>query len=454
MRPQQEQAQRERPAQPAEPRAQEPQRSQAQQREQRQGDREQRQGDGRRDVEQAQPPGRAPGSRESAQPQRPESRQGPASTAQPGATPGQDEQREQRQGDRRDGRRDIEQAQPQGRTPGSLESAQPQRPETRPGPAGTAQPGATPGQDERQRAPNPSAQQQPAGAPAPDGRSPTERQSAEGQRPDADRQRIVDTVRERVERNEIRPVQSLGVAVTVGAALPSRVQLQPVPREVVSIRPQYRDYRYTVSEREIIIVDPRSRRVVEVIERGGRSGSASYYAVFEQRRDVRRWRRPDAVIFQQGVVLPASAPYYDVPVEIVERNPNWRGHQFVMTETDEIAIVEPRTHRIVEVIDRSGGAPAPAAATTTASTGSQPAANASSDRHEIARIILGNAKPGDMQGIDGLKGAVLPSQVVLRPLPPEAEERDQQLRGFQYTLIGDDVLIVDPQSRRIVDVIE
>jgi len=44
--------------------------------------------------------------------------------------------------------------------------------------------------------------------------------------------------------------------------------------------------------------------------------------------------------------------------------------------------------------------------------------------------------------------------VAIRPLPSEAEKREPQLRGMQYTLIGDDVLIVDPQSRRIVDVIE
>lgn len=262
-------------------------------------------------------------------------------------------------------------------------------------------------------------------------------------------------MRERVERNEIRPERDLGVSVTVGAELPSRVQLQPVPREIASIRPQYRDYRYTVSDREIVIVDPRSRRVVEVIERGGgRNGGADYYTVFEQRRDVRRWRRPDTVVFQQGVVLPASAPYHDLPVEIIERNPNWRGYQYVMTESEEVAIVEPRTHRIVEVVGPTGTTSASAAPATTGGTAGQQSPATADDRHQIARIILGDAKPGDMQGVDGLRGAILPSQMILRPLPAEVEERDQQLRGYQYTLIGDDVLIVDPQSRRIVDVIE
>lgn len=260
-------------------------------------------------------------------------------------------------------------------------------------------------------------------------------------------------MRERVERNEIRPVQNLGVSVSVGAALPSRVQLQPLPRDIAAIRPQYRDYRYTVSDREIIIVDPRSRRIVEVIDRGGgRSGTVDIYAAFEYRRDVRRWRRPAEIVFQQGVILPASAPYYDLPVELVEGNPNWRGYQYVMTESDEVAIVEPGTHRIVEVVDKSASRSASAAPQTTGALSSQ--ARAPGDRHDLARIILGNAKPGEVQGIDGLRGAVLPSQIVLHPLPPEVEERDQRLRGYHYTLIGDDVLIVEPQSRQVVDTIE
>jgi len=219
------------------------------------------------------------------------------------------------------------------------------------------------------------------------------------------------------------------------------------------MRPQYRDFRYTVSDSEIVIVDPSSRRIVEVIERDGRSGGgANLYAVFEQRRDVRRWRRPDTVVFQTGVILPREAQLYALPVEVIETHPQWRGYQYVMTETDEIAVVEPRSRRIVEVVDRSSShsgttaaGPAPAATQASASL---------TDRHELAKLILQDSKPGEMQSLDGLKGAVLPSEVVIRPLPSEAEQREPQLRGMQYTLIGDDVLIVDPQSRRIVDVIE
>ena len=96
------------------------------------------------------------------------------------------------------------------------------------------------------------------------------------------------------------------------------MQLQPLRNKIAAIRPQYRDYRYTVSDREIVIVDPRSRRIVEVIDRGGgRGGNVDIYTAFERQRDVRRWHRPDTVVFHQGIGL----PYHDLPDEVIERHP-------------------------------------------------------------------------------------------------------------------------------------
>lgn len=458
---------------PSDLRARDLQREQGQQREQAQRERQDEQ---IRRTGPGQPrPDARPSTPQTAQPQRPD---GSARTqrdmqAEPSDRPdprrelsqrGQS-QREQAQRERQEEqnrRTGAEQQRPDAR-PSMPQSAQPQRPEGRPGASDTARPGASPAPDDAQRpgstAQRPDATQPGATDTAPmGGRASAGRQPAEGEQAEPEKRRIADTVRERVERNEIRPVDNLGVSVSVGAELPSRVQLQPIPSEIASIRPQYRDYRYTVSEREIVIVDPRSRRIVEVIERdGGRSGGRDVYAVLEQRRDLRRWRRPESVVFEQGVVLPPSAPYYDLPIEVVERNPHWRGYQYVMTERDEVAIVEPRTRRIVEVVDKnaaqsaSTGRDGPA---TTGSTARRPMSTSAGDRHEIVRIIMNDARPGEINGIEGLKGAILSREVVLRPVPAEASELDGQLRGYDYALLGDDVVIVDPNSREVIDVIE
>lgn len=410
----------------------------------------------RRDVQSERP------GREREQAQRERQDQAPSPRAQ------QERQRDQRQQQReqvqreqqedRNGRKSTEQVQPDSRAPRSPETAQPQRQESRPGAPAAAQPAQR--QDEQQR-PSTNAQRPSAAPSGSTSSQPVENRAAPGGPATAGastakaNQSIADTVREHVERNEIRPVENLGVSVSIGTELPSRVQLQPVPREIAAIRPQYRDYRYTVSDREIVIVDPRSRRIVEVIERsGGRGGSVDVYTSFERQRGVRRWHRPDTVAFREGIILPAGVPYHDLPDEVIERHPDWRGYQYVMTESEEVAIVEPRTRRIVEVVERNASRSAAAAPAGGSVDASPPPSNGTADRHELARMILAEAKPGEIQGVDGLKGAVLPAELALRPLPAEVEQQDQQLRGYQYALIGDDVLIVDPKSRVIVEVIE
>jgi hypothetical protein len=361
--------------------------------------------------------------------------------------------REQAQREQPSNRSSAEQAKPETGSP-ARQQAQPQQPATRSAPTDTARPATSPTDTQQ---PSSSAQRpdttQPSSAGTTDSQSPTNRQATTGTAlPEPERERIATTVREQVERQQIRPVSNLGVSVSVGAELPSRVQLQPLPSEIAAIRPQYRDYRFTVSEREIVIVDPRSRRIVEVIERDGR-GRGDIYAVFEERRDVRRWRRPSNIVFETGVVLPPSAPYHDLPVELVERNPQWRGHQYVMTESEEIAIVEPRSHKIVEVVDKSGMRSASTGGGSTGSLARQPVAGGG-DRHEIVQMILADARPGELNGIDALKGASLPDSIKLQAIPREVAERDRNLQGLEYALIGDDVLIVDPNTRQVVDVLE
>ncbi|HEY5797058.1 MAG TPA: DUF1236 domain-containing protein [Bosea sp. (in: a-proteobacteria)] len=384
-------------------------------------------------------------------------RERPAEPSTSGSQPSQREQapdRGQAQRDKPDSRGGggtNERAQQHGRPSNTSETAQPQRPDQRTAPTTARRPAPTEPtrSDSATQSQGPSPQNR-AGTPPHVDKSEQGGHASSQPRSEADQQRIVESVRDRVDRNEVKPVRDFGVSVTVGAQLPSRVELSPIPSDIATLRPQYREYRYTVSESQIVIVDPGSRRVVEVIDRSpGRAGSANYYSLFEQ-RDVRRWRRPGSVAFRAGVMLPTGVPLHALPVEVIERNPAWRDYQYVMTETDEIAVVEPRTHRIVDVIDKDVR-PTPAAAI--ANDGGSVSA-ASGDRHDLARIILQDARPGDIQGIDGLMGAVLPSEVILRPLPAEVEKRDAQLRGYQYTLIGDDVLIIDPQTRRIIDVIE
>jgi hypothetical protein len=54
--------------------------------------------------------------------------------------------------------------------------------------------------------------------------------------------------------------------VTVGAMVPADVELQTVPETVVSDVPAVKGYRYFVWNDEVVLVDPSSRKVVQIIE--------------------------------------------------------------------------------------------------------------------------------------------------------------------------------------------
>jgi hypothetical protein len=70
------------------------------------------------------------------------------------------------------------------------------------------------------------------------------------------------TIKEYVVKEKLRP-HKLQSRVTVGATLPADVELAPVPE---TWGPTFRSYRYVYTGDDVVLVDPSSRRVVEVID--------------------------------------------------------------------------------------------------------------------------------------------------------------------------------------------
>jgi hypothetical protein len=70
------------------------------------------------------------------------------------------------------------------------------------------------------------------------------------------------TIKEYVVQEKVRPFK-LQSRVTVGATLPADVELAPVPE---TWGPTFRSYRYVYTGDDVVLVDPSSRRVVEVID--------------------------------------------------------------------------------------------------------------------------------------------------------------------------------------------
>ncbi|MDF3062610.1 MAG: hypothetical protein K0S06_2719 [Microvirga sp.] len=62
------------------------------------------------------------------------------------------------------------------------------------------------------------------------------------------------------------PVTTVKEKVTVGATVPADVELMAVPETVVTEIPTVKSYRYFRYNDDVVLVDPSSRRVVQIID--------------------------------------------------------------------------------------------------------------------------------------------------------------------------------------------
>jgi hypothetical protein len=158
----------------------------------------------------------------------------------------------------------------------------------------------------------------------------------------------------------VNTVSNLNFDVSVGATITDNVRLAPVPQEVVRIVPRYRGYQYVVVRDEIVIVEPRTKRIVEVISKSGspRRSSASLSLSTEQRRKLKSSvettgsTRSSAtrIEIRQGETLPEDVTLMKVPETIVTEIPEIRTYRYVVID-NEIALVEPETRRVIEIVE-------------------------------------------------------------------------------------------------------
>jgi hypothetical protein len=78
----------------------------------------------------------------------------------------------------------------------------------------------------------------------------------------AQREAIHQSISNRQAKKDTAPE---GFRAAVGARVPDSIQLEPLPKTVVELVPKTADYEYAFVANQVLIVEPRSRTVVEVI---------------------------------------------------------------------------------------------------------------------------------------------------------------------------------------------
>ena len=97
---------------------------------------------------------------------------------------------------------------------------------------------------------------------------------------------------------------------------------------------------------------------------------------------------------------------------------------------------------------------AAAAAGSTTAPGKSALILTSMQRHEIYRDVskqkMSQAIPAEFAAMIGEK---VPSSVKLRPLPASAVKQVPAAKSYDYAMLSEDVILVNPNSKKIADVI-
>ncbi len=68
-----------------------------------------------------------------------------------------------------------------------------------------------------------------------------------------------------VKHRDTAIVRDIDVSLNVGVVVPRSVRLHSVPSDIIAIVPEYRDYEYFIYENKVVIVDPATFEIVDII---------------------------------------------------------------------------------------------------------------------------------------------------------------------------------------------
>jgi hypothetical protein len=152
-------------------------------------------------------------------------------------------------------------------------------------------------------------------------------------------------------------------SVSVGAVVPTHVHLRPLPTTIVDIVPRYRGYDFFAARDEIVIVEPHTHKIVDVIERGpshARAESREKVKLSSKQRDVIRKHvshkrtvttgsEPSRTEIEIGESVPDSVQIESFPEDVYQVVPEVRSYRYIERGGD-VYLVDPGSRRVIEEI--------------------------------------------------------------------------------------------------------
>jgi Protein of unknown function (DUF1236) len=156
--------------------------------------------------------------------------------------------------------------------------------------------------------------------------------------------------------------QTVSVAINVGAPLPGELDLLALPPTVVSLVPEFQGDEYVLVNDEIVIVQPSTRVVVEVIRPGGVAEApaepppAAVTLTDAQRQllleSVRNEGLPEAPVAQLtvGETVPQDVKLTPAPSVVVAQIPMIERYRLFLAAENQVVLVDPDTRAVVDIV--------------------------------------------------------------------------------------------------------
>jgi hypothetical protein len=200
----------------------------------------------------------------------------------------------------------------------------------------------------------------------------------------------------------------------IGAVVPPSVQFYPLPPAVISIYPQFEGFNYVMVGEDIAIIDPADREVVTVLDEGGAGGVYGYGYGDEEREGIRGGYEGREGRFE------GREGRYEGRYGSAQREERYQGSRERRGEAYGYA---PR----VRLDTRQERA--------------------------LYRGVMSESK-SNLRQVCVRVGDRVPQSVDLEPVPRAIAADAPDVERFEYFVLNDQVVLVDPDTRIVVDMIK
>jgi Protein of unknown function (DUF1236) len=196
-----------------------------------------------------------------------------------------------------------------------------------------------------------------------------------------------------------------------------------------------------------------SQKTGQAPDQSSRQTSSATVNNDQRRQVVDQLRRDRAATSQNlniqvnvGTRLPPRVQARRLPSDIVGIMPQYRDYEYTVID-NRVAIVDPRRREVVEILDDGPGYGG------TAAYGRDRIVINDDTRTRFRELVRSSSTTVGSTSPSG-GGMSASNCLSLQPVPEELARTHPELSSYRYLAVGDQVVLVDPQQQKIVQVID